>query len=165
MVPVLSSSSTSTSPAISTALPDFASTLADSARFMPAMPIAGSRPPIVVGIRHTSSAISSSVSTLTPTNAPSAGSVAHTIRNVSVIVANSIVSAISFGVFCRLAPSTSAIMRSRKLCPGSAVTRTTISSDSTLVPPITPERSVPASRSTGADSPVTADSLMVAMPY
>ena len=74
------------------------------------------------------------------------------------------VSAISFGVFCRLAPSTSAIMRSRKLWPGSALTSTTISSDSTLVPPITPERSVPASRSTGADSPVTADSLMVATP-
>jgi hypothetical protein len=63
MVPVLSSSSTSTSPATSTALPDLASTLAASARFMPAMPMAGSRPPMVVGIRHTSSAISSSGST------------------------------------------------------------------------------------------------------
>jgi hypothetical protein len=30
-------------------------------------------------------------------------------------------SAISFGVFCRSAPSTSAIMRSRKVSPGSAV--------------------------------------------
>ncbi|MNV15952.1 hypothetical protein D3C71_1067010 [compost metagenome] len=55
-------------------------------------------------------------------------------------------------------------MRSRKLWPGSAVIRTTISSDNTLVPPITPERSVSASRSTGADSPVTAASLMVARP-
>ncbi len=33
------------------------------------------------------------------------------------------VSAISFGVFCRSAPSTSAIMRSRKPWPGSCVTR------------------------------------------
>ena len=31
--------------------------------------------------------------------------------------------AISFGVFCRSAPSTSAIMRSRKVSPGSEVTR------------------------------------------
>ena len=164
MVPVLSSSSTSTSQATSTALPDLASTLACSARFMPAMPMAGSSPPMVVGIRHTSSAISSSGSSRTPTAAAIPGSVATTTRKVSDIAASSRVSAISFGVFCRLAPSTSAIMRSRKLCPGSAVTRTTIWSDSTLVPPITPERSVPASRSTGADSPVTAASLMVASP-
>ena len=119
---------------------------------------------MVVGIRQTRSAINSSGSTLTPTKAPIAGSVAQTIRNVRVIAASSMVSAISFGVFWRLAPSTREIMRSRKLCPGSAVTRTTISSDSTLVPPITPLRSVPASRRTGADSPVTADSLMVARP-
>ncbi len=46
-------------------------------------------------------------------------------------------SAISFGVFCRSAPSTSAIMRSRKLFPGSAVTRITSQSETTVVPPVT----------------------------
>jgi hypothetical protein len=55
-------------------------------------------------------------------------------------------------------------MRSRKLSPGRAVTSTTIRSDSTRVPPVTPLRSVPASRTTGADSPVIADSSTVAAP-
>ena len=36
-----------------------------------------------------------------------------------------IVSAISFGVFCRDAPSTSAIIRSRNVSPGFAVMRMT----------------------------------------
>ena len=58
IVPVLSSSSVSTSPAASTARPDIASTLCCTSRSMPAMPIAESNPPIVVGIRHTSSATS-----------------------------------------------------------------------------------------------------------
>src|ERR1019366_5529476 len=58
MVPVLSSSSTSTSPDASTARPLIASTLFCSKRSMPAMPMALNRPPMVVGIRHTSSAIS-----------------------------------------------------------------------------------------------------------
>ena len=40
-------------------------------------------------------------------------------------------SAISLGVFCRAAPSTRAIIRSRKVSPGSAVIRTTMRSDST----------------------------------
>ena len=58
IVPVLSSSSTSTSPAASTARPDMAITLAWIMRSMPAMPMAESRPPIVVGIRQTSRATS-----------------------------------------------------------------------------------------------------------
>ena len=58
MVPVLSSSSVSTSPAASTARPLIASTLRCITRSMPAMPIAESRPPMVVGIRQTSSAMS-----------------------------------------------------------------------------------------------------------
>ncbi len=73
-------------------------------------------------------------------------------------------SAISFGVFCRSAPSTSLIMRSRKVEPGAAVMRTRIQSDSTCVPPVTAERSPPDSRMTGADSPVIAASLTDAMP-
>ena len=50
IVPVLSSSSTSTSPDASTARPDSASTLRRTSRSMPAMPIALSSAPIVVGI-------------------------------------------------------------------------------------------------------------------
>ena len=72
--------------------------------------------------------------------------------------------AISLGVFWRSAPSTSAIMRSRNVWPGSDVMRTTISSDSTRVPPVTALRSPPLSRMTGADSPVMADSSTEAMP-
>ena len=67
-------------------------------------------------------------------------------------------SAISFGVLRRSAPSTSAIIRSRNDLPGSWVTSITSWSESSLVPPVTAERSPPASRITGADSPVIADS-------
>ena len=78
--------------------------------------------------------------------------------------ARTIVRAISLGVFCRLAPSTRAIILSRKLWPGSAVTRMTIRSERTRVPPVTPEWSPPASRITGALSPVMADSSTEATP-
>ncbi len=74
------------------------------------------------------------------------------------------VSAISLGVFCRSAPSTSAIMRSRNPCPGLTVTCTLIRSEMTRVPAVTAERSPPASRITGADSPVMAASLTDATP-
>ena len=73
-------------------------------------------------------------------------------------------SAISLGVFCRVAPSTSAIMRSRNVSPGFDVIFTLIQSESTFVPPVTAERSPPASRITGADSPVIADSSTDATP-
>src|SRR6201991_3116646 len=73
-------------------------------------------------------------------------------------------SAISFGVFCRSAPSTNLIMRSMKVEPCAAVMRTLIQSDSTWVPPVTAERSPPDSRMTGADSPVMAASLTEATP-
>src|SRR4051794_9427482 len=73
-------------------------------------------------------------------------------------------SAISFGVRCRDAPSTSAIIRSTKVSPGLLVIRTTIRSDRTVVPPVTAERSPPDSRITGADSPVMADSSTLAIP-
>ena len=68
------------------------------------------------------------------------------------------------GVFWRLAPSTRAIIRSMKLSPGLAVMVTTMRSDITRVPPVTEQRSPPASRMTGADSPVMADSSTLAMP-
>src|SRR6476469_9701355 len=78
--------------------------------------------------------------------------------------ASRILRAISFGVFCRSAPSTSAIMRSRNVSPGLEVILTFIWSESTLVPPVTAERSPPDSRITGADSPVMADSSTEATP-
>src|SRR5258705_12420366 len=78
--------------------------------------------------------------------------------------ASRILSAISFGVFCRSAPSTSLIMRSIKVEPWAAVMRTRIQSDSTWVPPVTAERSPPDSRITGADSPVMAASFTDATP-
>ena len=55
-------------------------------------------------------------------------------------------------------------MRSRNELPAPAVIWTTIRSDRTRVPPVTPERSPPASRITGADSPVMADSSIEATP-
>src|SRR5262245_5545933 len=85
-------------------------------------------------------------------------------RKMMVSPASRMLSAISFGVFCRLAPSTIAIIRSRKVSPGSLVMRTTIQSDRTRVPPVTALRSPPASRMTGALSPVMALSSTDAMP-
>ena len=66
MVPVLSSRSVSTSPAASTARPLRAMTFLRSSRSMPAMPMAESRPPMVVGMRHTSSATTAVVESFTP---------------------------------------------------------------------------------------------------
>ena len=66
IVPVLSSSSTSTSPAASTARPEVAMTLEAIMRLMPATPIADSNPPMVVGIRQTSSATNTVIVTGEP---------------------------------------------------------------------------------------------------
>ena len=52
-------------------------------------------------------------------------------------------SAISFGVFCRSAPSISAIIRSRNELPRDEVMRTISRSEITVVPPVTAERSPP----------------------
>eukprot|EP01022_Parablepharisma_sp_SALTPOND_P006709 TRINITY_DN12717_c1_g1_i1.p1 TRINITY_DN12717_c1_g1~~TRINITY_DN12717_c1_g1_i1.p1 ORF type:complete len:1877 (-),score=641.20 TRINITY_DN12717_c1_g1_i1:7532-13162(-) len=170
MVPVLSSNSTSTSPAASTARPEVAITLACIMRLMPATPMAESRPPMVVGIRHTSSAIKAVTDTGAPApaavteNSENGSSVTVTSRNTSVNATSSSVRASSLGVFWRRAPSTMAIMRSRKASPGFTETRTTIQSDSTRVPPVTAEKSPPDSRITGADSPVMALSSTVATP-
>ena len=49
-------------------------------------------------------------------------------RKMIVSDASRMLSAISFGVFCRLAPSTSAIIRSMKLSPGFCVISTTMRS-------------------------------------
>src|SRR6516165_6604682 len=79
--------------------------------------------------------------------------------------ASRMLSAISLGVFWRCAPSTSAIIRSRKVSPGLAEILTLIQSEITVVPPVTALRSPPLSRITGADSPVIAASLTAATPF
>ena len=66
IVPVLSSSSVSTSPAASTARPDMASTLNFTRRSMPAMPIADRSAPIVVGISVTNNATRITTETAPP---------------------------------------------------------------------------------------------------
>jgi hypothetical protein len=131
---------------------------------MPAIPIADRSAPIVVGMSETSSAISVAIEMFVSANSANGRSVTTTTRKISVSPASRIPSAISLGVLRRSAPSTSAIMRSRKLSPGSCVISTTIRSERTRVPPVTALRSPPDSRITGADSPVTADSSTDAMP-
>ena len=116
---------------------------------MPAMPIADSSAPIVVGISATSSEISVVSEIGVCANRPNGRSVATTIMKMSVRPASRMLSAISFGVLRRAAPSTSEIIRSRNECPGSWVISTTIRSDSTRVPPVTALRSPPDSRMTG----------------
>jgi hypothetical protein len=85
-------------------------------------------------------------------------------RKMIVSAASRMSSAISFGVFWRLAPSTIAIIRSRNVSPGFVVMRTMSQSDSTRVPPVTALRSPPLSRMTGALSPVMALSSTEATP-
>ena len=165
IVPVLSSSSTSTSPDASTARPDSASTLRRTSRSMPAMPIADSSAPIVVGMSATSSAISVVIEIV------GAGEVGERPQRDDddeedrASGRRAGCRARSRSASCAAsAPSTSAIMRSRNDWPGSCVISTTIRSESTRVPPVTARRSPPASRMTGADSPVIADSSTDAMP-
>ena len=131
---------------------------------MPAIPIAESSAPIVVGISATSRAIRVVSESSVPAKSPNGRSETTTKTKTRVSAASRIPSAISFGVLRRSAPSTRAIIRSRNDLPGSWVISTTIRSESTLVPPVTALRSPPASRITGADSPVIADSSTEAMP-
>ena len=87
-----------------------------------------------------------------------------TIMKMMVRETSRVFSAISLGVFLRDAPSTNAIMRSRKLLPASEVIRIFSQSDTIVVPPVTEQKSPPDSRTTGADSPVMADSSTEAIP-
>ena len=91
-------------------------------------------------------------------------SVTTTTRNTIVSATSRMLSAISLGVFWRRAPSTIEIMRSRNDSPGLTLTRITSQSESTRVPPVTEAKSPPASRITGADSPVMALSSTEATP-
>ncbi len=88
----------------------------------------------------------------------------QTRKKTRVSAMRSTSSAISFGVFLLFAPSMSEIIRSRKVSPGFAVMRTTMLFAITSVPPVTALRSPPDSRTTGADSPVTAASFTRAAP-
>ncbi len=84
------------------------------------------------------------VSTVVPAYWPNGRRVTVAIRKMMVRPASRIASAISFGVRWRLAPSTRAIIRSRKVSPGSVVTRITRRSLTSVVPPVTELRmSVP----------------------
>ena len=87
-----------------------------------------------------------------------------TIKNIIVKETNKVFRAISFGVFCLEAPSTRDIILSKNDSPGSELIRTLIQSDTTSVPPVTEEKSPPLSLVTGADSPVIADSSILAIP-
>lgn len=89
----------------------------------------------------TPSEVNASVSRAAPMKALEKIAIGWTVttatRKTKVSMTSSRLRASSFGVFLRLAPSTRAIIRSRKLAPGSCVMRTTIRSDSTFVPPVT----------------------------
>ena len=82
---------------------------------MPAIPIAESRAPIVVGISATRRAIRVTTEASVFENSANGRSVTTTIRKIRVSPARRMLSAISFGVLRRSAPSTRAIILSRKL--------------------------------------------------
>ena len=141
-----------------------ASTLRCTRRSIPAMPIALRSAPIVVGMRQTSKATSTGILTGAAAYEAIGLRVSATVTKMMESADSRMFNAISLGVFCRAAPSTSEIIRSTKVSPGREVIRTTMRSDSTRVPPVTADRSPPDSRTTGADSPVIADSSTEAMP-
>jgi hypothetical protein len=80
-------------------------TLAAIIRLMPATPMAESSPPMVVGIKHTSSATSTVMVTGAPSfatatlNSENGSKVAVASRKTRVSAMSRIVRAISFGVF------------------------------------------------------------------
>ena len=91
------------SPAASTARPDIAITLRWTSRSIPAMPIAESSAPIVVGIRQTSSATRTDRSTDEASEYSANGrSVTTASRKIMVSPASRMSSAISFGVLLPL---------------------------------------------------------------
>ncbi len=138
---------------------------------MPATPMADSSAPMVVGIRHTSSAMSAVMVIGVPSLADR-----HAVERVRQQRRGRQQEHqgqrhqqdgerdLIRGLLAACALSTMAIMRSRKVSPGLTVTRTMIQSDSTRVPPVTAEKSPPDSRMTGADSPVMALSSTEAAP-
>ncbi len=116
------------------------------------MPIAESSAPMVVGMRQTSSAISTAMRRRGAASRPPSGSSASTTTQEDDRQARRAgCSARSrWASSAATAPSTSAIIRSTNVSPGLDVIRTTIRSESTRVPPVTALRSPPDSRTTGA---------------
>ena len=138
IVPVLSSSSTSTSPDASTARPESASTLRRTSRSMPAMPIADSSAPIVVGMSATSSAISVGDRHVGCPRSRRTAAASRRRRGRSSSGRRAGCRARSRSASCAARrPRRGAIMRSRNDWPGSCVISTTMRSESTRVPPVT----------------------------
>ncbi|GAA3062071.1 hypothetical protein GCM10020000_51690 [Streptomyces olivoverticillatus] len=100
MVPVLSRSSVLTSPAASTARPDRARTLRWTSRSMPAIPMAESRAPMVVGMRVTSRATSTVMVCGAPAHSAMGWSETTARMKTTVSEASRMFSASSLGVFC-----------------------------------------------------------------
>ena len=113
IVPVLSKIIVSTSPHASTAFPDSAITLNLVTRSIPAIPIALSNAPIVVGIKHTVNATNVEIGILTFRYVARGYKVTITIKNIIVKDTNKVFKAISFGVFFLEAPSTIEIILSK----------------------------------------------------
>ena len=138
IVPVLSSSSTSQSPEASTARPERARTLRRTSRSMPAIPIAESRAPIVVGISATSRAIRVVSESSVPAKS---GEGAQRDDDDDEDQGQRR----RAGCRARSRSGSCAARRPRpgrssgrgRTCPGSWVISTTIRSESTLVPPVT----------------------------
>ena len=114
---------------------------------MPAMPMAESSAPMVVGARQTNSATRLVIVVglaMSASVAPKPLNVNNDIvtsRNTMVSATSRICRAISLGVRLRDAAWTVEIIWSKKLLPRSCVTRITSQSESTVVPPVTPEQS------------------------
>ncbi len=164
MVPVLSSSRVLTSPAASTARPDIASTLRCTRRSIPAMPIAESSAPIVVGMSATTSATRIDQGLR---GARVEGEGLQGDHGQQEDDGQRGEQDVQRDLVGRLLPRGALDQCDHPIdegLTGLVVIFTTIRSESTLVPPVTAERSPPDSRMTGADSPVIADSSTEATP-
>ena len=106
IVPVLSRINTFTSPHDSTERPLLAKILNCVTRSIPAIPIADNSPPIVVGIKHTVKAINITIDKLKCRNCAKGYIAIITTKKIMVNVMSNVNSAISFGVFFLVAPST-----------------------------------------------------------
>ena len=100
----------STSPAASTAFPDLATTFASPTRAIPATPIAGRSPPIVVGIKATRREIRIARSMSNPRWSARNRNALQTTRKIAVSPTNRIVRLTSLADFGRFAFSTREII-------------------------------------------------------
>ena len=155
IVPVLSRIIVSTSPQASTALPDMAMTLKRVTRSIPAIPMAESRPPMVVGSGRPAGQSewrrgSEHQST------PQRDTGHHHDRKMMVRDTRSVFRAIHWGFSFLEAP------QPERSCGPEAVAwvggdAIFSQSETTVVPPVTEQKSPPDLPDNGADSPVMAD--------